>query len=99
MSIICVMAKAMFDDRYPPCENDEAADDSVTWAQIDEHHREDYRGHARVAIEALTAAGYRIVPIEPTDAMCVELGHLERDSAREAWRNTLAVAPQVDVGQ
>lgn len=54
---------------------------------------------ARAVFKVIESRGYRIVPIEPTDAMCIELGHLERESACEAWRNTLAVAPQIDVAK
>lgn len=68
--------------------------------------KDDYRDYARAALAAVEAAGYRVVPVEPTAEMIraalVEAdrhgylalkGYFTDDEATFCWRAMLAAAP------
>lgn len=80
----------------------------MTWEGESDALREDWRRIILAALSALEAAGYRVVPVEPTEAMC-EAGEnsgflmwspepgegLDGADMETAWTAMLAAAPKV----
>jgi hypothetical protein len=84
--IVEVMARAIC-DRVGPCSFDR------TCAEVGASCREQRITEARAAIAALDAAGFAIVPKEPTEAMVIAgNGTLETVQADDVYRAMLAAA-------
>ena len=63
-----------------------------SWGGVGAHKREEFRNHARAALSAIEAAGWRVVPVEPTQEM-IEAGlegEVVRDSSGTSWRSPTA---------
>lgn len=59
----------------------------------------DYRDEARTLLAAIEAAGYRVVPVHPTEAMMdafnTPASFMASVSFAERWKLALAAAPKV----
>jgi hypothetical protein len=66
------------------------------WDEMPSEARALWRGHAEAVIEEFAAAGYTVVPVEPTPAMSKRGSTtcLSETSAVECWRAMLAGAPK-----
>ena len=60
-ALIEAVAKAIWDDEYEGY--------GSPWDEQVDRTRDDHRGHARAALEAIEAAGYVVAPATATDAM------------------------------
>jgi hypothetical protein len=58
-----------------------------------ERHMEYWHDLARAALAAIEAAGYRVVPVQPTPDMLFEL--YDRANTTKAYADMLAAAPKV----
>lgn len=83
----------------------------IAWDQLDVEDQDVFRAYARAAHAAIEAAGYRVVPVEPTEAMRaafntpmldMPLGngqsvkvHGFTHYAEGVWKDMLAAAPKV----
>lgn len=72
-SITKLMARAMYDYRYPDKHN------NPCWEAMPENAQDTYKGWVGAALQAAEQAGYAIVPVEPTEEMA-EAGRLIDDS-------------------
>lgn len=68
-----------------------------SWGGVGAHKREEFRNHARAALSAIEAAGWRVVPVEPTTTM---YGAALEDlvpaaDAHAAWTAMLSAAPRI----
>lgn len=64
--IVEIGARAMYEE----LKTDPRFSQMPPWPEIDDGWRDNERFKARALLSALTAAGYAVVPREPTDAMC-----------------------------
>lgn len=86
--IIEIMAKAASDNYAARWE------DMALWEGFTEPLRENKRDDMRAAIRAAEAAGWKLVPVEPTKGM-VTAGELESCWASEAYAAMLAATPTI----
>lgn len=94
-ALIEAVAKAMFARDMPSSDWDDKYDEDV---------REPYRKNARAALAAIEAQGYRVVPVEPTNAMVDAMYALDKVDDRwpacadDIWRAMLSAAPKLTEG-
>ena len=74
----------------------------MPWTEENDPHRENWRSNARTALKAAEAAGWVLVPKEPTEDMCLRgIAGLEGfakpgNKTCNVWRQMIAAAPKVE---